>query len=88
MQYIFLDAILSFMYLISIDNRDIIDKTIFEIMRIMKFFWKLNIFSTTSYPVRMTSSGADFYGMKGLGLNFKEKKTVIESDVPGGPHIF
>ena len=29
-----------------------------------------------------------FYGMKGLGLNFKEKNTVIQSDVPGGPHIF
>ena len=29
-----------------------------------------------------------FYGMKGLELNFKEKTTVIESDVPGGPHIF
>ena len=26
--------------------------------------------------------------MKGLGLNFKEKNTVIQSDVPGGPHIF
>ena len=26
--------------------------------------------------------------MKGLGLNFEEKNTVIQSDVPGGPHIF
>ena len=29
-----------------------------------------------------------FYVMKGLELNFKEKTTIIESDVPGGPHIF
>ena len=60
MQYIFLDATFSFNYVISIDNRNIIDKTVFEIMRIMKFFRKLNFFSMTSYPVKMTSSGADF----------------------------
>ena len=60
MEYIYLGATFSFNYVIPIDNRNIIDKTVFEIMRITEFFRKLNFFSMTSYPVVMTSSGADF----------------------------
>ena len=44
MQYIVFDAIFSFLYFIPIDNRNIVGQTVFEIIRIMKFFSKIELF--------------------------------------------
>ena len=79
MQYIFLDATFSFNYVISIDNRNIIDKTVFEIMRIMKFFRKLNFFSMTSLECKMTSyqKKLSWHSRYALDLSFKTVRASV-----------
>ena len=88
MQHICFYTLITYIYLVSTDQLIIIIYTIFKLWESWGFLENRTIFWWRHFRSGWRHQVLIFYGMKGLGLNFKEKNTVIQSDVPGGPHIF